>query len=64
MFGAAGMFSFLGILFSRNATKAIKDNEAIRSIHQTECDLTYEEIEKMRDDDDCSDSAPIEGEVG
>lgn len=60
MFGAAGMFSFLGTLFSRNAIKAAKDMD--KSIKEIE--LTDAEIEKMRDDDDCSDSAPIEGEVG
>lgn len=27
-------------------------------------ELTDKDIEIMRDDDDCSDSAPIEGEVG
>lgn len=51
-------FSLLGTLLSRNATKAIKD------LHIEDVEITDEDIARMRDDDDCSDSAPIEGEVG
>lgn len=52
------MISFFAKLFSKKAVDAIRD------INIEDVELTDEEIEKMRDDDDCSDSAPIEGEVG
>lgn len=52
------MFSLFGKLFGKKAV------DAVRSIDIEQHELTDEDIAKMRDDDDCSDSAPIEGEVG
>lgn len=51
------MFSFLGKLFGKKVVDAVKELPL-------DDNLTDEDIAKMRDDDDCSDSAPIEGEVG
>lgn len=50
------MFEFLGKILSKKAV------DTVRSIPIRKTELTDDDIEKMRDDDDCSDSAPIKGE--
>lgn len=51
------MFSLFGKLFGKKAV------DAVRGVQIHDIELTDEEIEKMRNDEDYSDSAPIKEEV-